>query len=159
AHQVLSGLAMGAIYASLALALVMIYRATDHVNFAQGEMAMFSTYIAWAIVQAGWPFWLPFVAALFLSFVGGPLLRRIIIRPVETAPVLNVIIVFIGLLVIVNSLAGWLFSYSLQVFPSPFPSDAWYGSQQLSPQEVGMMAVTLLVLAFVFLFFRFTPLG
>jgi len=91
-QQVFSGLAAGAIYASLALALVMIYRATDLVNFAQGEMAMFSTYIAWTLVNAGVPFWAAFVITLTVSFLGGMTLERIVIRPVENAPVLAAVI-------------------------------------------------------------------
>jgi branched-chain amino acid transport system permease protein len=158
-HQILSGLANGGIYASVALALVMIYQSTHHVNFAQGEMAMFSTYIAWMLMQAGLPYWIAFFLTLAFSFAIGVLIERIVLRPVAKAPVLSVVVVFIGLLVILNSMAGWIFSYTIKSFPSPFPSDAWYGSTYLSPHEVGMIAVTLAVLALVFGFFRFTPLG
>ena len=105
-QQIFSGLAAGAVYASLALALVMIYRATDVVNFAQGEMAMFSTYIAWTLVNAGLPFWAAFVLTLVASFLGGMTIERIIIRPVENAPVLVTVVVTIGLLLIFNALAG-----------------------------------------------------
>ena len=87
-QQVFSGLAVGAIYASVALALVMIYRSTDLVNFAQGEMAMFSTYIAWTLVNAGLPFWVAFALTLIVSFIGGMVIERVVIRPVENAPVL-----------------------------------------------------------------------
>jgi branched-chain amino acid transport system permease protein len=158
-HQLLSGLANGGIYASVALALVMIYQATHLVNFAQGEMAMFSTYIAWAMVNAGFTYWVAFGLTLVFSFVAGVAIERIIIRPVERAPALTIVIVFIGLLLILNSLAGWIFSYTIKSFPSPFPSNAWYGSKYMSPHEVGMIAMTLAVLMLVFLFFRFTPLG
>jgi branched-chain amino acid transport system permease protein len=158
-HQVLSGLANGGIYASVALALVMIYQATHHVNFAQGELAMFSTYIAWTMINAGFPYWVAFVLTLAFSFVLGVLIERIVVRPVEQAPVLTVVIVFIGLLVIINSLAGWIYSYTIKAFPSPFPGDAWYGSTYMSPHEIGMIFVTLVVLSLVFAFFRFTPLG
>jgi branched-chain amino acid transport system permease protein len=158
-HQVLSGLATGGIYASVALALVMIYQATHHVNFAQGELAMFSTYIAWTLITAGLPYWIAFVATLGFSFVAGVLIERIIIRPIEHAPVLSIVIVFIGLLVILNSTAGWIYGYTIKSFPSPFPSNAWYGSTYMSPHEVGMIVVTLGMLLLVFLFFRFTPLG
>ena len=158
-HQLLSGLANGGIYASVALALVMIYKATHHVNFAQGEMAMFSTYIAWAMIDAGFPYWAAFGLTLVVSFIAGVAIERIIIRPVERAPVLTIVIVFIGLLLILNSLAGWIFSYTIKSFPSPFPSTPWYGSKYMSSHEVGMIAVTLAVLILVFLFFRFTPLG
>jgi branched-chain amino acid transport system permease protein len=158
-HQVLSGLATGGIYASIALALVMIYQATHHINFAQGELAMFSTYIAWMMLDAGFPYWAAFLLTLVFSFVAGVLIERIVVRPVENAPVLTVVIVFIGLLVITNSMAGWIFSYTIKSFPSPFPSNAWYASSYLSAHAIGMIAVTLCVLLLIFLFFRFTPLG
>ena len=127
-QQIFSGLAAGAVYASLALALVMIYRATDLVNFAQGEMAMFSTYIAWMLVNVGMPFWAAFSLTLVASFVGGMIIERIVIRPVENAPVLAAVVVTIGLLLIFNALAGWLFTYTLQEFPSPFPDRTLFGA-------------------------------
>lgn len=158
-HQVLSGLATGGIYASMALALVMIYQATHLVNFAQGELAMFSTYIAWSLVQAGLPYWLAFFATVAIAFALGALIERIIVRPVEQASVLSVVIVFIGLLVILNSLAGWIFSYTIKPFPSPFPAAPLFGNTYVTSHEVGAIGVTLVVLALVFGFFRFTPLG
>ena len=85
-QQVVSGLATGGIYASLALALVMIYQATDVVNFAQGEMAMFATYLAWSMLNAGVPYWLAFLATLAIAFVGGVVIQRVIIRPSRTRP-------------------------------------------------------------------------
>jgi len=106
-HQVMAGLATGGIYASLALALVMIYQATHLVNFAQGELAMFSTYIAWSLINAGMPYWPAFLLTVGISFLLGVLIERIIIRPVENAPVLGVVTVFIALLVILNSVTGW----------------------------------------------------
>src|SRR5271155_3866818 len=107
-HQLFSGLANGGVYASVALALVMIYQATHLVNFAQGEMAMFSTYIAWAMLDARFPYWAAFGLTLVFSFVGGVAIERIILRPVERAPVLAIVIVFIGLLLILNILVGVL---------------------------------------------------
>jgi len=157
-HQVLSGLATGGIYASMALALVMIYQATHHINFAQGEMAMASTYLAWSLIDAGLPYWLAFVLTVALSFVAGVAIERIVLRPVMNAPVLSVIIVFIGLLVIFNSLAGWIFTYTIKTFPTPFSSEPLLGGL-ISTHEVGAMAVTLTVLALLYLFFRYTPLG
>src|SRR4051812_8080210 len=94
-HQILSGLATGGIYASVALALVMIYQATHLVNFAQGEIAMFATYICWTMIQAGLPYWVAFFLTIVIAFIGGVLIERVIIRPVENAPVLSVVIVFI----------------------------------------------------------------
>jgi branched-chain amino acid transport system permease protein len=157
-HQVLSGLATGGIYASLALALVMIYQSTNHINFAQGEMAMFSTYLAWSMIDAGLSWWIAFVATVLVSFVLGMLIERVIIRPVEHAPILTVVIVFIGLLVILNSVAGWIYSYTIKSFPSPFPPEAVFGGL-MSAHELGAIAVTLMVLLLLYAFFRFTPLG
>ena len=158
-HQILSGLATGGIYASVALALVMIYQATHLVNFAQGEMAMFSTYIAWSLIQAGLPYWAAFFITVALAFVIGVVIERVIVQPVESAPILSVVIVFIGLLVIMNSLAGWIFSYTIKPFPSPFPTAPLFGNSYVSSHELGSIGITLVVLALVFAFFRFTPLG
>jgi len=158
-HQVIAGLATGGIYASLALALVMIHNATRLVNFAQGEMAMFATYLCWTMIQAGWPYWVAFFGTIALSFVLGVAIERIIIRPVERAPVLTVVVVSIGLLLILNSLAGWIYSYTIKSFPSPFPDKPPFGLHIVSSHELGAISVTLVVLLLVFLFFRFTPLG
>ena len=158
-HQVFSGLASGGIYASVALALVMIYQATHLVNFAQGELAMFSTYIAWSLMQAGVPYWVAFFLTAAGAFVLGVLVERLIVRPVENAPILSVVIVFIGLLLIFNSLAGWIFGYTIRPFPSPFPAQPLFGNSYVSSHELGSIAVTLVVLVLLFLFFRFTPLG
>jgi branched-chain amino acid transport system permease protein len=157
-QQVFSGLSAGAIYASVALALVMIYRSTDLVNFAQGEMAMFSTYIAWTLVNAGLPFWAAFVITLIVSFIGGMVIERVVIRPVENAPVLAAVIVTIALLLIFNSLAGWLYTYTVQDFPSPFPDRPLLHSL-LTTRDLGVIAVTLIMLALLFAFFRFTSTG
>ena len=158
-HQILSGLATGGIYASVALALVMIYQATHLVNFAQGEMAMFATYLAWALLQAGVPYWAAFAITVASAFVMGVLIERVIVRPVENSPILAVVIVFIALLVIFNSLAGWIFSYTIKPFPSPFPAEPLFGNSYVSSHELGSMAITLVVLLLLFAFFRFTPLG
>ena len=158
-HQILSGLATGGIYASVALALVMIYQATHLVNFAQGEMAMFSTYLAWALMQAGVPYWGAFALTVAGAFVLGVAIERIVIRPVENSPILAVVIVFIALLVIFNSLAGWIFSYTIKPFPSPFPAEPLFGNSYVSSHELGSAAITLVVLLALFVFFRFTPLG
>ena len=157
-QQIFSGLAAGAIYASLALALVMIYRATDLVNFAQGEMAMFSTYIAWTLVNAGLPFWGAFTVTLLLSFLGGMAIERVVIRPVENAPVLAAVVVTIGLLLIFNSLAGWIYTYTVQDFPSPFPDRPLLGAL-ITTRDLGVIGVTLVMLILLFAFFRFTATG
>ena len=158
-HQLFAGLATGGIYASVALAIVMIFQTTHHVNFAQGEMAMFSTYLAWVMLQAGFSYWIAFGATVVLSFLLGAVVERVVVRRMNDAPVLAVVVVFIGLMVIFNSLAGWLFGFSTQQFPSPFPADAWFGSRYMSAHGVGSIGVTLVMLVLLFVFFRFTPLG
>jgi branched-chain amino acid transport system permease protein len=159
-QQVVSGLATGGIYASLALALVMIYQATEIVNFAQGELAMFSTYLAWSMLNHGVPYWAAFFGTLVLAFLGGLLIERIIVRPVEGKPVLTLVIVCIGLLVIVNSVAGWIFSYVIQPFPSPFPKAPIHiGRIVFGAHDLGVIGVTLAMLCGLYVFFRYTPLG
>jgi branched-chain amino acid transport system permease protein len=157
--QILSGIANGGIYASVALALVMIYQSTHLVNFAQGEMAMFSTFVALTLLQAGLPYWATFIITLVVAFAGGVLVERIVLRPLGNAPVLSVVVVLIGLLVIFNSLAGWIFGYTVKNFPGMLPDKGFYSSTYLTSDQVSVIGVTLLELAAVFAFFRFTPLG
>ncbi len=157
-HQVLSGIASGGIYASVALALVMIFQATHHVNFAQGEMAMFSTYIALALIQAGVPYWGAFAITVTASMVIGAVIQRVLLTPMAGSPVLASVGVFIGLLLIFNSVAGWLFGYTLKQFPSPFEGPPVLGGF-VTRHDLGSTAVTLVVLAGVYVFFRFTNLG
>jgi branched-chain amino acid transport system permease protein len=159
-QQVLTGLATGGVYASIALALVMIFQATSFVNFAQGEMAMFSTYLAWQLIDGGLSYWAAFALTLAISFAGGVVLERVLIRPMENAPVLSIVIITLGMLVIFNSVAGWIWSYVIKSFPSPFPADPIrLGAFVFGPHSLGVIAVTLLLLALLFVFFRFTPLG
>ena len=158
-HQVFSGLANGIIYGSVALALVMIYQATHHINFAQGEMATFSTFVAWWLLQSGWHYWGAFFFTIALSFVGGLLVQRIVLRPIEKAPVMTNVIVFIGLLLIFNALSGWIFDHTIKSFDSPFPKDSFLTTKYFSAHQVGSAGVLLVVLLALFGFFKFTPLG
>jgi branched-chain amino acid transport system permease protein len=158
-HQIISGIATGSIYASISLALVMIFLATHQINFAQGEMAMFSTYIALTLIQAGVPYWGAFVITLVVSFVAGLVMQRTLLEPLARAPVLASVGVFLGLLLIFNNIAGWLFTYTLQPFPTPFGTGAPILGGMLSRHELGSTAVTLVVLVAVWAFFRFTKLG
>ena len=158
-HQVFAGLANGCIYGSVALALVMIFQATHHLNFAQGEMATFSTFVAWALIQQGWPYWGAFCATVVVSFVAGLVIQRVILRPVERAPVLTNVNVFIGLLLIFNALSGWLFDHTVKSFPSPFAQESFLRSRYFSAHEMGSFLVMMVVLLALYAFFRFTSLG
>src|SRR3981189_2943918 len=105
-NQILAGISTGAIYACMALAVVMIYQAIDHLNFAQGEMAMFSTFISWQLMQWGIPYWGAFLITLALSFAGGILIERLLFKPLAKAPLLTNVAGFIALFAIVNPARG-----------------------------------------------------
>jgi branched-chain amino acid transport system permease protein len=142
----------------MALAIVMIYQAIHHLNFAQGEMAMFSTFVAWQLLTWGMPYWLAFVLTVALSFAGGIIVERLVFKPIENAPVLSHVVVFIALFAIFNSLAGFIWNFEIKPFPSPFGSGALFGGL-MSPHQAGMIAVTLVVLVLLYVFFRFTRIG
>ena len=160
-QQVVAGLASGAIYASLALALVLIHRATGVINFAQGEMAMFTTYIAWTLIENhGLNKWLAFAVTLALAFGLGFGLQQVVIRPIQRASILTTVIVTIGLVLIFNGLAGLIWSAEVRAFPSPFPNDTWeVGGVAISQQDVGTFAVVLVLVALLWAFFQFTKIG
>jgi branched-chain amino acid transport system permease protein len=158
-HQVLAGLATGGIYACMALAIVMIYQAIDHLNFAQGEMAMFSTFIAWQLMKWGMPYWFAFVATIAISFAAGVILEQTVFRPLHGAPVLSHIVVFIALFAILNSAAGFIWDYTIKPFPTPFGTQPLFGQGLMSAHDGGMIAVTVLVLLLLYLFFRHTRIG
>jgi len=155
-----SGIAVGSIYAFLALALVLIYRSTGIVNFAQGEMAMFSTFIAWTLVQIGIHVALAVLAAMALSFVFGGILEYTVIRQVvrrsdEHGPV----ILTIGLFMIFNNLAGAIWLYDPHVIHVMPEGVLTLGPVRISYQSVGTIVVLLLTLLLLFLLFRHTRLG
>jgi branched-chain amino acid transport system permease protein len=158
-HQVLAGLATGAIYACLALAVVMIYQAIDQFNFAQGEMAMFSTFIAWQLIQWGVPYWAAFFATLVVSFAAGILIERALFAPIHNAPVLSHVVVFIAMFAILNSLAGFIWDYNVKTFPTPFGSRPLLGNGLISSHDAGMLGVTVIMLVLLYLFFRHTRIG
>ena len=159
-QQVVSGLAVGAIYASLALALVLIYRATDVLNFAQGEMATFTTYVAWTLMNHGLSYWPAFALTLAIAFAGGVGVERVLIRPVERRPEVVIVIVTIGLLIALNGLTGWIWGADVKAFDSPFPNDTFeVGGVTISTQDVGTFGVCLATVLLLWAFFRFTTLG
>jgi branched-chain amino acid transport system permease protein len=158
-HQVLAGVATGSIYACLALAIVMIYQTINHLNFAQGEMAMFSTFIAWQLMQWGAPYWLAFAGTAVFSFAAGITIERVLFRPIHNAPVLSHVVVFIALFAILNSLAGFIWDYNVKSFPTPFGSRSLFGDGLMSSHDAGMMGVTLAMLVLLYVFFRHTRIG
>lgn len=158
-QQVVSGFATGAIYACMALAVVMIYQAIHHLNFAQGEMAMFSTYIAWQLMAWDVHWSIAFTLAILLSFILGFIIERVVFKPLGNAPVLSHIVIFIALYAIINSMAGFIWDFTIKNVPSPFGEGSFMGSTLLSKHQAGMIAVTFLMLIGLWAFFRFTRVG
>lgn len=158
----LSGVSQGAIYAAFALALVLIWRSTRVVNFAQGSMAMFTTYLALLAVDAGWPYAAALVLALGTGLVLGAVIERVVMRPVENGPEINPVIVTLGIFIALQALASLLFSAQYRSFPAPFGlSGLQVGGVNLAVTPNGLFvigAVTVTLLALVALF-RFTDLG
>ena len=159
-QQVVSGIASGGIFASLALALVLIYNAMGLVNFAQGEMAMFATFVAYALIENGMSYWIALPLALVLAFAGGVLIQRVVIKPVERAPVLTLVIVTLGLATLINGLAGFVFGYIPRSFPSPFSvQTVSVLGALISFRDLGVIAVSAVVLVLIYLLLQRTTLG
>jgi len=160
-QQIVAGLGSGSIYGALALALVLIHRATGVINFAQGEMAMFTTYIAWTLTaNHGWSYWPAFVATLVFAFLLGVGIERVVIGPVSNASVLTIVIMTIGLVLTFNGLASLIWSAEIRAFPSPFPNETWrIGGVAISQQDVGTFAIVVVLVALLWAFFQFTKIG
>jgi branched-chain amino acid transport system permease protein len=157
---VVSGIASGAIFASLALALVLIYNAMGLVNFAQGEMAMVATFIAFTLIDHGLNYWIAFPLTLGIAFAGGILIQRIVIRPVERSPVLTLVIVTLGLATLLNGAAGFIFGYQVHSFPSPFPAETVnILGALISYRDLGVIAVSAVVLVVTYLLLQRTTIG
>ncbi len=159
-QQIVDGLATGGIYASLALAIVLIYRSTRVINFAQGELATFSTFIAWQLIDWGVPFWAAFFLTLAISFAGGVAVERVVIRPIEGAPVLTIVMVTLGMLILLNGATGWIWGSETRTFPSAFSTrPISIGGVAFSIQEFGFIGVSLGAVALLYLLFQFTKVG
>ena len=160
-QTVVAGLGDGAIYASLALALVLIYRATHVINFAQGEMGMFSTYIAWALItNHGFSYWPAFFLTLGLSFLGGVAIHQAVIRPLQPSGELTVVMATIALLVILNGLASWIWQPDDKILLTPLAGGTWsLGTVAIPQQAVYDFLIVLVCVAVLWALFRFTKLG
>jgi branched-chain amino acid transport system permease protein len=160
-EQVIAGIAAGGIYASLALALVLIYRAMGLINFAQGEFAMFTAFICWALLDgAQLPFALAVLITVVVAFVGAFAIERLIVRPFERGSPLVIVIVTLALFQIANSVAGFIWGYSPRSFPSPFPArPVDIGGILISIQDAAVIGVSLLTLGLLYILFNRTKLG
>ena len=160
AQQLASGIREGAIYAGLALALVIIYRSTRVINFAQGEMATFTTFVAWSLMNRGLSFWAAFPIVLAIAFAGGVTIERVLIRPVENAPVITIVIVTLGLALLLNGLMSLIWGGGSRQFNGPFSTRTIdVGGVPISVQDIGIVVVSFALVLMLGLFFRFTKLG
>jgi len=160
AQQLASGIREGAIYAGLALALVIIYRSTRVINFAQGEMATFTTFVAWSLTNHGLSFWAAFPIVLAIAFAGGVTIERVLIRPVENAPVITIVIVTLGLALLLNGLMNLIWGGGNRQFKGPFSTRTIdVGGVPISVQDIGIVVVSFALVLMLGLFFRFTKLG
>jgi branched-chain amino acid transport system permease protein len=160
AQQIAAGVREGAIYAGLALAIVIIYRSTRVINFAQGEMATFTTFAAWALMNHGLSFWAAFPIVLAIAFTGGVAVERVLIRPVENASVLTIVIVTLGLALLLNGLMYLIWGGDVKQFHGPFSTRTIdVGGVPISVQDIGIVAVSIALVGLLGLFFRYTKLG
>lgn len=158
--QLLGGIQNGVVYASLAIALVLIFRSTGILNFAQGEMALFSTYIVWKFTSHGMPVWIAILIAMAISFVGGALIERVVIRPVERSSPLVVVIVTIGMFLAINSLTQLEFGSGQQVLPNAYPQHTWRpGGVLVNSDTLVLVGVLAVECALLFFLLQRTKLG
>jgi branched-chain amino acid transport system permease protein len=158
----LSGLVQGAVFAAFALALVLIWRSTRIVNFAQGAMAAATAFIALSLIHGGQSYWLAFVVSLACGFVLGAVVERVIVRPVEGGPELNAVIVTLGLFVAIEALIAIVAGSSFQSFPAPFGLGGFKigGSTfGLSPNNVFVLVAVLITMLLLVGLFRYTRVG
>lgn len=157
---IIDGLASGAIYAALALALVLIFRSTNVVNFGQGEMATFSAYGMWQLMAWGVPLWPALIIALIGSFLLGAITFRLVIRPLLKAPVEAMVVATLGLFLVFQAICLLLWGADQRAFPSLFPAGGFdIGTVRLRTSALGTLAVLLVVAGTIGLLFRFTRLG
>jgi branched-chain amino acid transport system permease protein len=159
AQQTVAGLAQGAIFGSLALALVLIYRATEVINFAQGELAMATTYIAYQLTLWGLSYWLSFFLTLAIAFMLGAVVQIVFIRPIQHS-VIAVVIVTVGMFILIDGLVTWKWGADLKFMKAPFGNTVYHaGGVAFSRQDIGVLVVSVLSVILLWVLFQFTKLG
>jgi len=161
-NTLLGGLTLGMVYAAFALALVLIWRSTRIVNFAQAPMAMVTTFIALQIIEAGHSYWLGFAAALLAGLVLGAVVERVLIRPVEGKAEINAVILTLGLFIVLHALASVIFGNRYRSFPAVFGIRGMdVGGTTIALTGFGIFTIVavLVVMGLLVLLFRYTDLG
>ena len=161
-NTALGGLVLGMVYAAFALALVLIWRSTRIVNFAQAPMAMVTTFVALALIDAGYSYWLGFAAALVSGLVLGAVLERLVIRPVEGTSHINPVILTLGLFIVLHAVAALVFGNTFRSFPAPFGVRGFQvGERTIALTGTGVFTILAVVVVMLLLvaLFRFTDVG
>jgi branched-chain amino acid transport system permease protein len=160
AQQTVAGLAQGAIFGSLALSLVLIYRATEVINFAQGEMAMATTYVCYQLIQWGVSYWIAFFLTLVFGFVFGVFTYGVFIRPVQHRSVIAIVIVTLGLFILIDGVVAWIWGADIKFMASPFGNKVFRsGGVAVSAQDIGVFAVSIISMVALWALFQFTKVG
>jgi branched-chain amino acid transport system permease protein len=159
-QQIVEGIANGAIYAAMALALVLVYRATRICNFAQGEMATFSTYLVWQLDQWGLPFAVSLLLGVVASFLIGVIVFQLVIRPILTSKEATIVNVCIGLFIGFDAICLLFWGTDTYAFPRLFPDQVWtLDGVRFSANNVGILFVVCLLALGIAAMFRFTHIG
>lgn len=161
--RLFSGMTSGSIYVLIALALVIVFRSSSTINFAQGEFALFTTYVAWWLTERGLNIWLVLVPVVILGFIMGALAERLLIRPVRKRDETAILIVALGLFTGLNGLDGWIWGSDEKVFPTMFPSgeESYFSvfGARLHYDSMLVWLVTIAVVVGMTLLFKRTNLG
>jgi branched-chain amino acid transport system permease protein len=159
--QVVSGLATGCVYALIALGFVLIFKATDVVNFAQGEFVMVSGFISYTLlIRFGMPYWLVLILTIVLSGFMGVLLERVVVRPIMNAPIFSIVIATIGASTVLRSAAGIIYGYDVLPLPTIFSKDpVRLGVLNFTAMDVGVIGSSLVIMLILYLFFKLTKTG
>ena len=158
---IVNGLAIGSLYALTAFGIVLIYKTTEVITFAQGETAMFSTFIAFTLLTGlKLSFPLAFVLTLIFAGLFGALIERVVLRRISTVTILNPVIVTVGLSLILLGVAGWIWGYEIRTFPAPVEGAPFrFGTVVLSQLNALILVVTLVLMVVLFAFFRYSLTG
>jgi branched-chain amino acid transport system permease protein len=161
--RLFAGATAGSLYVLIALALVVVFRSSSTINFAQGEFALFTSYLAWWCTTQGVPLILALAVAMVAGFGMGVATERFLIRPVRRHSETAVLIVALGLFTALNGADGWIWGPDDKIFPKLLPSGVddyiAIGGGRLHYDSIGIVALMILVVAGLTLLFKYTPLG
>ena len=157
---VVDGLSTGSVYGALALAIVLVHQATGLINFAQGGMAVLAAYVAWVLTNQGVPLALAILISIVFGFLLGAAVERWLMRRFERGDPDTAVVVTIGLLTLITGIAGWLWTYNNQQFPSLFPLDTVsFLGVSVSIRSIGTTLVIVVAMVLLQALFVRTKLG